>query len=108
MDHQRGRRNERQVSTPDINMPEKEGLVGRGLELDDLHGLEGNLPLKEKQLDARGVAGKDREIHSLRVDSSTQGMGSAGLGLEWSLRCRLPNIGFLLLESISGCHDKLF
>ena len=92
---------------PDINMPEKEGLVGGGLELDDLHGLEGILPLKEKQLDASGVAGEDREIHALLIDRSTQGVRSTRLALKWSLTHRLPNIGFLPVGGLSGCHVKV-
>jgi hypothetical protein len=95
------------LQAPDIDVPEKESLVGGGFELDDLNGLDGVLPVKEKQLNTGGVAGENREIHSLLIDSSTQGVGSAGLGREWTLRFRLPNIGFPLADGISGCHVKL-
>jgi hypothetical protein len=54
---------------PDVDVPEKEGLVLGGSELDDLGRLDVILPLKEKQLDARGITGEDREIHSLLIDS---------------------------------------
>jgi hypothetical protein len=43
----------------DIDVPEKESLVVRGIELDDLDRLNVVLPLKEKQLDDRGISGED-------------------------------------------------
>ena len=43
----------------DIDVPEKESLVVGRIELDDLDWLNVVLPLKEKQLDVRGIPGKD-------------------------------------------------
>ena len=43
----------------DIDVPEKESLVVGGIELDDLDWLNVVLPLKEKQLDGRGIPGED-------------------------------------------------
>jgi hypothetical protein len=44
----------------DIDVPEKESLVVGRFELDDLEWLDVVLPLKEKQLDRRGIPGEDR------------------------------------------------
>jgi hypothetical protein len=57
------------LQASDVDVPEKESLVVRGLELDDLNRLDVILPLKQEQIDARGVSGEDREIYSLLVDS---------------------------------------
>src|SRR6516164_3781647 len=43
----------------DIDVPKKESLVVGGIELDDLDWLNVVLPLKEKQLDGRGIPGED-------------------------------------------------
>ena len=43
----------------DVDVPEKESLVVGGIELDDLDWLNVVLPLKEKQLDGRGIPGED-------------------------------------------------
>jgi hypothetical protein len=59
------------LKAPDIDVPEKESLVVVRFELDDLDWLDVVLPLKEKQLDRRGIPGEDREIYSLLIDSST-------------------------------------
>jgi hypothetical protein len=50
------------LEASDIDVPEEESLVVRGLELDDLDWLDVILPLKQKQLDGRGVRGEDGEI----------------------------------------------
>jgi hypothetical protein len=63
------------LEAPEVNVPEKESLVVGRFELNDLDRQDVLLPLKQKQLDARGVSGEDREIYSLLVDSSTQGVG---------------------------------
>jgi hypothetical protein len=51
----------------DKDVPEKE----RGFELDDLDWLDVVVPLKQKQLDGRGIPGEDREIYSLLIDRCT-------------------------------------
>jgi hypothetical protein len=62
---------------------------------------------EEKQLDGGGIPGEHREIHTLRIDSSTERVGSAGPCLEWSQGCRIPNIGFALGDRNGGCHGKV-
>jgi hypothetical protein len=94
------------LEAPEVDVPEKESLVVGRLELNDLDRLDVLLPLKQKQLDASGVSGEDREIYSLLVDSSTQGVGSAGLRLEWSPEYRLPSIAFLS-GRLSSWHRKV-
>jgi hypothetical protein len=91
----------------DIDVPEKEGLVGVRLKLDDLHWLDVVMPLEEKQFNSRGIPGEDREIHSLLIDRSTEWVGAARLRLERSQGCRLPNIGFPLRDGNDGWHGKV-
>jgi hypothetical protein len=91
----------------DIDVPEKESLVGGGIELDDLDRLEVVMLVEEEQFDGGGIPGEDREIHSLLIDSSTEWVGSAGPGLERSQGCRFPNIGFRLGDGNGGWHGKI-
>jgi hypothetical protein len=63
--------------------------------------------VEEKQFDGGGIPGEDREIHSLLIDCSTEWVGSAGLRLERSQGCCLPNIGFLLGDGNDGWHGKV-
>jgi hypothetical protein len=46
-----------------INVPEKESLMNRGLQLDSLHRLDVVLLVEKKQLNSGGMPGEDREIH---------------------------------------------
>jgi hypothetical protein len=89
----------------DIDVPEKPRLVVRR-ELDDLNWLDVVMLVEEQQFDTGGIAGKDREIHSLLIDRSTQWMRLAGLRLEGSLGFLLSNVGFTLWHGNDGCHRK--
>jgi hypothetical protein len=91
----------------DVNVPEKESLVGGGLELDDLNRLDVVMLVEEKQFDGGGIPGEDREIHSLLIDRGTEWVGPAGLRLERSKGCRFPNIGFSLGDGNDGWHGKV-
>ena len=44
------------LEAPDVDVPEKKGLVDGGLELDDLDWLDVVVSLKQKQLDGRGIS----------------------------------------------------
>jgi hypothetical protein len=94
------------LEASDVDVPEKESLVVRGLELDNLDWLDIVLPHEEKQLDAHRVPREDGEIHSLLIDSGAQRVGSAGLRLEWSPGRPLPKTA-LLLGRISDRHGKV-
>jgi len=50
------------LEAPEVDVPEKESLVVGRFELNDLERLDVLLPLKQKQLDGRGVRGEDGEI----------------------------------------------
>ena len=63
--------------------------------------------VEEKLLYGSGIPGENREIHSLLIDSSTEWVGSAGLGLERSQGCQFPNIGLPLRDSNGGWHGKV-
>jgi hypothetical protein len=91
----------------DIDVPEKEGLVAGGLELDDLVWLNVIMLVEQKQFDSGGISREDREIHSSLVDTSTEWVGSAGLRLKRRQRDRFPNIGFSLGSSNGGWHDEI-
>src|SRR6516162_10482846 len=60
------------LEASDVDVPEKESLVFRGLELDNLDWLDVILPNEEKQLDAYRVPREDGEIHSLLIDGGAQ------------------------------------
>jgi hypothetical protein len=62
--------------------------------------------VEEKQLDGGGIAGEDREIDALRIDTRAEGMGSPGLGLERSQGCRLGNLGFPLAFDNGAWHGR--
>ena len=63
--------------------------------------------VEEKQLDGGSIPGENREIHALLVDGSTEWMGSAGLRLEGSKGCCLPNICFPLRDGNGGWHGTV-
>src|SRR5262249_49738426 len=70
----------------DIDVPEKESLVGVRLKLDDLDRLGIVMFVEEKQFDGGGIPGEDREIHSVLIDGGAERVGPAGLRLERSQR----------------------
>jgi hypothetical protein len=61
------------------------------------------LPLKEKQLDGRGIREKTEKF----TPSLSTVAPSAVLRREWGLGFRLPNVAFPLENCISGWHGKV-
>jgi hypothetical protein len=70
------------LETLDVDVPEKEGPVVVGIELDGLDRLHVVVWVEEKQLDGGGIPGEDREVHSFGIDGGAEWVGSAGLRLE--------------------------
>src|SRR5215469_1039901 len=88
----------------DINVPEKERLINGGLQLDDLDRPDVVMRVEEKEFDAGGMPGKDREINPLLVDGGAEWVCSAWPCLVRSLRCRWPNIGLTRGHYGGRCH----
>ena len=75
----------------DIDVPEKESLVVGRIELDDLDWLNVVLPLKEKQLDGRGIREKTEKFTPSLSTVAPNGWGRPGSveNEAWEVVCRI-------------------
>ena len=63
----------------DVHVPEEKGLVHRRVELDRLHRLAIVVRIEQQQLDGRGVAREDREVHAGRIGDCAKGWAWPGV-----------------------------
>jgi len=67
---------------PDVDVPEVEGAVPHGVEIDGGDRLAGVVGVEEEDLHGRGILGEDREVSAVSIGRCAQRVRAAGPGLE--------------------------